>query len=113
MIACLEGVRRGMRRGWTTAVLFLLAAAGPGAANAQSSHAAQGRVSALEGNLLVNGPDTSDWSYVERNAVVFDGDAVWADENSLAELEMERGAWLRLGPETRVLLRRLPPDGDV
>src|SRR5678816_1670361 len=82
-------------------------------ASALAQREGHGRVSAVEGDLLVKGPDDSDWSYFDRNAVVFDGDTAWADEESLAELEMERGAWLRLGPDTRVLFRRLPPDGEL
>src|SRR5262249_2855599 len=80
---------------------------------AAADRSAHGRVSALSGNLLVKGPDDDDWSYLERNAVVSDGDLVWADDDSLAELDMEQGAWLRLGPDTRVDVRRLPPDGDL
>jgi hypothetical protein len=82
-------------------------------APARADSAAQGRVSALEGDLLVKGPEDVEWSYLERNGVVYDGDVVWADADSLAELEMEGGAWVRLGPDTRLDLRRLPPAGDL
>jgi hypothetical protein len=88
----------------------LLALAAPAARAAEVGH---GRVSAIEGDLLVKGPDDTEWSYVDRNAVVFDGDNVWADEDSLAEIELERSAWVRLGPDTRVLMRRLPPGGEL
>jgi hypothetical protein len=80
---------------------------------AMADRSPHGRVSSVDGDLLVKGPDDSDWSYLERNAVVHDDDVVWSDEESLAEIEMERGAWLRLGPDTRVDLRRLPPAGEV
>src|SRR5262249_51667632 len=72
-----------------------------------------GRISSLRGDLLVKGPEDEDWSYVERNAVVADGDLLQADEDSLAEIEMERGAWLRVGPETRLEVDHLPPGGDL
>src|SRR6185369_3068848 len=45
--------------------------------------------------------------------VVDDDDTVWADDDSLAEIEMERGAWVRLGPDSRVEVRRLPPAGEM
>src|SRR6266508_1855177 len=80
---------------------------------ARADRAPQGRVSAVEGDLLVKGPDDSDWSYIERNAVVYEGDSVWADVDSMAELETEGPSWLRLGPDTRVDLRLLPPAGEV
>lgn len=82
-----------------------------GARPAAADHSPHGRVSSVRGNLLVKGPDDNDWSYVERNGVVYDDDVVWADEDSQAEIEMERGAWVRLGPDTRVEVKRLPPDG--
>lgn len=85
----------------------------PGARQARTDSNTHGRVSAVERNLLVRGAGDDDWSYLERNGVADDGDSLWADEESLAEIEMEGGAWLRLGPDTRVEVRRLPPDGDL
>src|SRR5262245_58274463 len=79
-------------------------------AAARSPH---GRISATTGSLLVRGPGDDDWNYLGRNGAVHDGDLVWADTSATTELEMERGAWLRLAPDTRVDLRRLPPDGDL
>src|SRR5262245_32116630 len=101
-----------MKHYWRYLGLVAVALFAAAPAPAQAQREGHGRVSAIVGDLLVKGPDDSDWSYVDRNAVVFDGDTVWADEDSLAEIEMERGAWVRLGPDTRVLLRRLPPDGE-
>src|SRR5262249_31044463 len=92
-------------------ILPLLLAAG--ARPAAADRIPNGRVSSLRGDLLVKGPEDDDWSYGERNAMVADGDLLWADEDSLAEIEMERGAWLRLGPDTRLEVRQLPPDGDL
>src|SRR6187200_1549885 len=78
-----------------------------------ASRSPHGRISATTGSLLVRGPDNDDWSYLGRNGAVHDGDLVWSDTAATTELEMERGAWLRLSPDTRVDLRRLPPDGDL
>src|SRR5437773_10057117 len=72
-----------------------------------------GRVGALTGDLLVKGPDDADWSYADRNGVVSEGDVLWSDQASSSEVEVERGAWLRLGPDTRVEVRHLPPSGDL
>ena len=77
-----------------------------------AGRAQQGRVGVLSGDLLVRGPGDTDWSYADRNGVVSDGDTLWCDEKSTAEIQLERGAWLRLGPDTRVEVRRLPPEGD-
>ncbi len=82
------------------------------AALAQNDRPA-GRVSVSSGSLLIKGPEDADWSYLEQNGVVYDGDLLWSDEESVAEVEMERGAWLRLGPLTEVEIRRLPPNGQL
>src|SRR5438270_8194432 len=84
-----------------------------GAPAARADSAGHGRVSAVDGDLLVKGPDDQEWSYLDRNGTVYDGDYIWADTDSLAELEMEKGAWLRLGPDSRVDVKRLPPDGEL
>src|SRR5689334_16605140 len=97
-------------RGWFALLGMALLAGLPrpvsaaygGEGGARSAH---GRVSAVNGDLLVKGPDDSDWSYVERNATVHDDDLVRTDEDTTAEIEMERGAWLRLGPDSDVAIR--------
>src|SRR5438874_2500423 len=78
-----------------------------------AEHASVGSVTAVQGDLMIQGPDDTEWSYIEKNAVVSDGDQLWCDENGLAEIGTQYGAWLRLGPDARVDVRRLPPDGDV
>src|SRR5205085_3364344 len=78
-----------------------------------AERSAPGRVGSLTGDLLVKAPGAADWSYLDRNGVVGQGDVLWADQKSSAEVEMERGAWLRLGPDTRVDVRHMPPGGDL
>src|SRR5437588_2139609 len=97
--------------GWWLAAA--LAAAALGARPALAASAAHGRVSAVQGDLLIKGTSDADWSYAAKNSVVYDGDHLWSDQNSAAEVELERGAWLRLGPESEVDVQRLPPNGDV
>jgi hypothetical protein len=65
------------------------------------------RVSDLQGNLSVRGVDESDFSFVERNVVIREGDILWSDENGRAELELERGSWVRLAEDTKLEVRRL------
>src|SRR6476660_8203505 len=89
---CQPTMNRWLRSSVPIFMLLLAAGARPAAAD----HSPHGRVSSLRGDLLVKGPDDEDWSYVERNAVVADGDLLQADEESLAEIEMEQGTWLRL-----------------
>jgi hypothetical protein len=72
-----------------------------------------GRVSALVGRLLLKGADDTGWTYVTQNGAIADGDLLWTDRDSTAEIEMERGAWVRLAPDARVEIRRLAPDGAL
>src|SRR5262245_53784635 len=103
-------MKRSVGTGWVVGAALLLVAAVRPAAAERGPH---GRVSAVVGDLLVRGPEDGDWCYLERNGVVDDDDVVWADDDSLAEIEMERGAWVRLAPDTRVEVRRLPPAGEM
>src|SRR5437763_7495966 len=102
-----------MKRTLRKSMLVLLAGLALGARAASADTGGHARVSAVSGDLLVRGPEDAEWSYVDRNAVVYDGDEVWADVDSLAELELERGAWLRLAPDTQLGLRRLLSEGSV
>ena len=88
-----------MRRLYWCSALVLLGLLVGGMPAARADHSAHGRVSAVNGDLLVKGPDDKDWSYLDPNGTVYDQDSLWSDTDSLAELEMERGAWLRLGKE--------------
>src|SRR5881394_2638519 len=83
---------------------FLLA----GSAHAEDYRSA--RVSHVNGNLAVRGMDEADVSHIEVNAVVREADVLWTDKESLAELELERGSWLRLAEDTKVEVRRLGGD---
>src|SRR5437868_2718 len=96
-----------MKRTVYYSMLAFLAGLALAASPASADAGGHARVSAISGDLLVRGTDDADWSYIDRNAVVYDGDEVWADVDSLAEIELEHGGWLRLGPDTQVNLRRL------
>ncbi|MCC2668358.1 MAG: hypothetical protein K0Q72_829, partial [Armatimonadetes bacterium] len=71
-----------------------------------------GRVSDTRGSLAVRGPDDDDVSYVERNAVVRAGDVLWTDDDGRAEVELDRGAWVRLAEDTKLDVRSLPPSAE-
>jgi len=65
------------------------------------------RVSDQRGSLAVRGVEEDDYSYLERNSVLREGDVLWTDESGRAEIELERGSWLRLAEDTKVEFRRL------
>jgi hypothetical protein len=71
------------------------------------------RVSDVRGHLTVRGEDEDDVSYVERNAVIRGGDTVWTAEETRAEIELERGSWIRLAEDTKIEIRGLPPSGEI
>lgn len=70
------------------------------------------RVSDLQGELAVRGYDEDDVSYVDRNSIIRPGDVLWTDDKSNAEIELERGAWLRLAEDTKLEIRELPPSAE-
>jgi hypothetical protein len=71
------------------------------------------RVSFLQGQLLARGTTQQAYSYVQVNTVLQELDSIWTDPGSLAEIELEGDTFLRLGEDTKVELRRLPPDSDL
>src|SRR2546423_132852 len=59
------------------------------------------RVSDVRGSLAARGVEDSDVSFVERNAILRDGDVLWTDDRSRSGLELERGSWIRLAEDTK------------
>lgn len=88
------------------AVLLL---AGPG----RTQELRSARVSDVRGGLVVRGAADDEFSYVERNAVLREGDTLWSDDKGRAEVELEYGSWLRLADDTKVELRGLPPSAEL
>jgi hypothetical protein len=88
--------------------------AGPGAQTVRADEEYRtGRVADLKGNLSAFGDDEDDISYVERNAVVREGDTLWTDESGRAEIELERGTWVRLAEDTKLELVRTSPETEL
>jgi hypothetical protein len=50
----------------------------------------------LEGNVMLRTPDSGEWMSVSVNTPVDEGDAVWCDEASKAELQLPDGTIVRL-----------------
>jgi hypothetical protein len=84
----------------------LLSLALAGAARADDLHTA--RVSDVSGNLSVRGDGEETFSYLERNGIIREGDTLWTDDKSRAEVELESGSWLRLAEDTKLDVRALP-----
>ena len=82
------------------------------ASTARAQEYRSGRVSDLRGNLAVRGEQEDDVSYLERNSVIREGDTLWTDDDGRAEIELERGAWVRLSEGTKLEIKNLPPSGD-
>ncbi len=78
-------------------VVILMVSLPVAAAEEEGPDPVFGRVSAMEGNLLIQGADDDDWSLAELNAIVADGDTVLTEEDALAELEMPERVFLRPG----------------
>lgn len=70
------------------------------------------RVSDVRGNLSVRGAEDDDFSYVERNAVIRHEDVLWTDDDGRAEIELDRGSWVRLAEDTKLEVRALPPSAE-
>jgi len=71
------------------------------------------RVSYDGGGTLVRGLDDGDWSHAAVNSMILPGDALWADQGTWTEIEMEGGSFLRLADGSRGELVTLPPDGTI
>ena len=97
------------RLGWSC---LLLAVAALASRPALAEEFRNARISDVRGSLSVRGPDDDDVSYVERNAVIRHGDVLWTDDDGRAEIELERGAWVRMAEDTKLEIRALPPGAE-
>ena len=79
----------------------LLALSLPAAAAHASAETVPGRVSWLQGQVLVLPAGAEDWGYIESNVAVLPGDSYWTAEDGLLELELPRGVVLRAAGSTR------------
>src|SRR5262249_27935017 len=71
------------------------------------------RVALVRGQLMVRAADANDYRFIEENATLQEGDSLWTGEKGLAEIELERDSRLRMGEQTKIELRRLPPESDL
>ncbi len=87
----------------TVCAMFLaLAFSWSAAAQADVSAPLYGRPSALEGHLAAKGTTEHEWSNVELNGIVGDGDALLTEPGSLVEIELPRDLFFRLGSATQL-----------
>jgi len=94
MIALTEGIAR------SCVLLFALLLSQNTPLSGDEVEPLYGRVSAIEGNLMVKGAREDQWSYSDVNGIVGDDDALLTDGESLAEIEMPGQVFLRLGKAT-------------
>ncbi|MFN3648324.1 MAG: DUF6600 domain-containing protein [Armatimonadota bacterium] len=93
--------------------LVILAGLLFGARPAAADPYASARLSDARGNVSVRGAEETEITYVERNAVLREGDTLWTDRSGNAEIELESGTWVRLSEDTKLELQRLPPSTEL
>src|SRR3569833_105218 len=71
------------------------------------------RVSDLQGQLAVRGTGDAEPTFVARNTTLRPGDLLWTDAKGHAEVELDRGTWLRLAEDTKIELKELSPKPTV
>ncbi len=65
------------------------------------------RVSVVRGDIATRRGDSGDWIAATANMPVVEGDAIQSTGNSRAEVQMDRGNFVRIGEDSEVLLREL------
>ncbi len=108
------GVRRRLAAFGSTAFLAcvavgLLLAVGQGPAAART----YGRVSYIEGDLMVRGVYDDDWSFAGLNTTLREGDALWTDADSIAEIELGYGTFVRIGYGTELYIDEFPRNAEL
>src|SRR5258708_3168927 len=71
------------------------------------------RVSDVAGGLTVRGDGEDDYSPIEVNATLRDGDPLWTAARGRGEIELGPGSWARLAEDAKVQIRHLPPDSEL
>ena len=73
-----------------------------------------GRISILEGDAMIYRAADGEWGYCTLNMIVEEGDIVKTGYDSRLEIQLERGALLRMDSSTRVKLREVSyiPEAD-
>lgn len=69
-----------------------------------------GRISRLDGDAALRQPGASQWSDVDRNAPVFEGDEFFTSDNSRLEMQFGGGRYVRLGEDSDVVVAKLETD---
>lgn len=72
-----------------------------------------GRVSFADDTAMIKGIDDDDWSYATVNALVFEGDTVWADQGGALELEFLGGTFVRMADGSKLEVGSIGPDASV
>ncbi|MCH7959712.1 MAG: hypothetical protein IID08_06260 [Candidatus Hydrogenedentes bacterium] len=74
---------------------------------------AHGRVSFADDTAMIKGVDDDEWSYATVNALVFEGDTVWADQGGALELEFLGGTFVRMADGSKLAVGSIGPDASV
>jgi hypothetical protein len=65
------------------------------------------RVSDILGTFSVNGAEEDEITSLDQNSVVREGDTLWTDRRSRAEMELEQGSRIRLSESSKLEIRSL------
>ncbi|MFQ5808526.1 MAG: DUF6600 domain-containing protein [Armatimonadota bacterium] len=82
-------------------------------AQAPADAATYGRVSHIDGDLMLRGEHEDDWSFAGLNTTLREGDSLWTDADGVAEIELGYGIFVRIGYGTEIYLDELPRDAEL
>ncbi|MCH7910093.1 MAG: hypothetical protein IIB38_10800, partial [Candidatus Hydrogenedentes bacterium] len=107
-----------LTRSMTTLLLAALLLGIPAGVHAEditvpAEDVTHGRVSFADDTAMIKGIDDDDWSYATVNALVFEGDTVWADQGGALELEFLGGTFVRMADGSKLAVGSIAPDASV
>lgn len=88
------------------AVLFLLPA------YALAADLGYMRISLIEGDVQIMTPEAGDWGFASINTPLAEGDQVWVPEGARAELQLNRGTYIRLDQSSALQILSMDKDSS-
>lgn len=96
-----------MRPNWITQLILATALVAGFQVYAQDVE--HGRVSYVDDDGLIRGNGDDEWSVAQLNSLVMPGDAIWADESGVLEVEVSGGTFVRLADSSKIEVASMPP----
>src|SRR5512146_3263966 len=92
--------------GWVAFVAAILL----GTAHAEEGSLGSMRLKIVQGDVQVKIADTGEWAPASVNMPLVEGDELWVPEGSLAAIQTNNGAYIRLGTATALQILRMDRD---